>query len=98
MPVQEDVREWVCELICDALRFAVQHEGGGDIALATGHETAEGSTAAIIEVLFGGLRKCLFERRRLAARPGALPPKYTYEHVYRILKVCPSFPHACYPL
>jgi hypothetical protein len=85
--MQEDVMDWVCELICDALRFAVLHEEGGDIALVTGHEAPQGSTAHAVELLVSELRKALIVRTRAGARPGQIALKYSFEQVCRILKV-----------
>lgn len=95
---QEDVRDWVCELVCDALRFAVLHDDGGEIALATGHEPVEDSTAAVVEGLIAELKNAVPPRARAGGRPGAVTHKgYTLEPVYRILKVAsqPEFQGLC---
>ncbi|EIE24996.1 hypothetical protein COCSUDRAFT_46553 [Coccomyxa subellipsoidea C-169] len=83
---QEDVREWVGQMVIDALQFAVRYDGGGEIALAREEfATEEGSAAWVVEILVTELRRAVALRPR-PTKPGQMQPRLWNEQIYNIIR------------
>jgi hypothetical protein len=84
------VREWVGQVVTDALVFAVRYDGGGEITLTRDDLPEEGSAAWVVEMLVIALRRTVGLRPR-AVKPGQMAPRLWNEQNYNIIRVRSSF-------
>ena len=80
------MREWVGNVVTDALVFAVRYDGGGEISAASEEMPEQGSAAWVVESLVSALKRTVTLRPR-PAKLGQMQPRLWNEQTYNIIRV-----------